>query len=190
MAVPDPDLGSERGLVGLALGASTAAVGDVAALVRAVLSGAVSGGGRLRVLVEAGASVPDGVRAPAVRGELELVEYPRKERAAQLQQLHVAVLPERCGTHSWDLEICRDVGTRVVAPSCGWFADQWSEVVSYGDDEQGALDPVSLSTAVSVALTRPMLMPADRSWRAQQLAAVRRVHGEVYAQVAGDRVWG
>jgi hypothetical protein len=61
--------------------------------------------------------------------------------------------------------------------------------VSYGDDEQGALDPVSLSAAVSVALTRPMLLPADRAWRNQQLAAVRRVHAEVYAQVAGDRVW-
>jgi hypothetical protein len=189
MAVPDPELGSERGLVGLPFGPSTAGVADEAALVRAALSGAVSGGGRLRVLVEAGASASDGVRELALRGELQLVEHSREEWPAQLQQLHVAVLPERCGTHSRDLEICRDVGTRVVAPSCGWFADQWSEVVSYGDDEQGALDPVSLSAAVSVALTRPMLLPADRAWRAQQLAAVRRVHGDVYAQVAGDRAW-
>jgi hypothetical protein len=117
------------------------------------------------------------------------VEHRREEWAAQLQQLHVAVLPERCGTHSRDLEICRDVGTRVVAPSCGWFADQWSEVVSYCDDEQGGLDPLSLAAAVSVALTRPMLLPSDRGWRAEQLAAVRRVHAEVFAQVAGDRSW-
>lgn len=187
MAEPVPGIGSERGLVGLPLGA--AGVGDEVALVRAALSGAVSGGGRLRVLVPAGAHVADGIGELAERGDLELVEHAGAEWAAQLQPLHVAVLPERCGTHSRDLEMCRDVGTRVVAPSCGWFADQWSEVVSYGDDEQGALDPVSLSAAVSVALTRPMLLPADRTWREQQLAAVRRVHGEVYAQVAGDRSW-
>ncbi len=105
----------------------------------------------------------------------------------QLQQLHVAVLPQRCGTHSRDLEICRDVGTRVVAPGCGWFADQWSDVVTYGNDEDGGLDPVSLTVAITVALTRPMPRPADRAWRAEQRAAVQRVHAEVYRQVAADR---
>jgi hypothetical protein len=189
MAVPDPGLGAERGLVGLRLGPSTVGVGNEAALVRAALSGAVSGGGRLRVLVDTAGSFDADVRELAARGDLELVEHRREEWAAQLQQLHVAVLPERCGTHSRDLEICRDVGTRVVAPSCGWFADQWSEVVSYCDDEQGGLDPLSLAAAVSVALTRPMLLPSDRGWRAEQLAAVRRVHAEVFAQVAGDRSW-
>jgi hypothetical protein len=76
-----------------------------------------------------------------------------------------------------------------VAPSWGWFAGQWGEVVTYGLDDRGRLDPVSLSAAVSAALTRPMLRPADREWRNEQLAAVRRVHAEVYRQVAGDRAW-
>ena len=186
MAVPDPALGAERGLVGLPL----ARVDDAAPLVRAALSGAVSGGGRLRVLVEEPASFEGVVvRELTARGELELVEYRREQWAAQLQRLHVAVLPERSGGHSRDLEICRDVGTCVVAPSRGWFAEQWSEVVSYGDDERGELDPVSLAAAVSVALTRSMVAPADRGWRAEQLAAVRRVHAQVYGQVAGDRGW-
>ena len=78
----------------------------------------------------------------------------------------------------------------MVAPSCGWFAGQWAEVVSYCEDERGELDAVSLNAAVSAALTRPMLRPADREWRREQRAAVRRVHAEVYAQVAGDRGWG
>ena len=108
--------------------------------------------------------------------------------AAQLQQLHVAVLPESCGTHSEELEICRDVGTRVVAPSCGWFADQWSDVVTYGNDKEHGFDPVSLNGAVAAALTRPAPRPADRAWREQQRAAVRDVHAQVYAQVVGDRV--
>jgi hypothetical protein len=34
-----------------------------------------------------------------------------------------------------------------------------------------------------------MLRPADRGWRAEQLAAVQRVHAEIYAQVAADRAW-
>ncbi|MGY2064351.1 glycosyltransferase [Blastococcus sp. SYSU DS0619] len=191
IAVADPELGAERGLVGVCVGPVSNAVPDPAGLVRAALSGAVSGGGRLRVLVEeAFAPALDPVIASlADDGQLELVPYPDGGRAAALQQLHVAVLPERCGTHSGDVEICRDVGTRVVAPSCGWFADQWSEVVPYANDEHGGLDPVSLTAAIGAALTRPMPRPADRAWREQQRAAVREVHAEVYAQVAADRSW-
>jgi hypothetical protein len=141
------------------------------------------------VLVEPGAQLLV-VRELAARHELELGEVCRggERWATELQQLHVAVLAERCGTHSRDLEICRDVGTRVVAPGCGWFADQWSEVVTYGNDEDGELDRVSLTAAVAAALTRPPPRPADRAWRDEQRAAVQRVHAQIYAQVAADRV--
>lgn len=191
LAVPDPDLGAERGLVGMRVGPASAAVPDPAALVRAALSGAVSGGGRLRVLVDSAnqSGIDPDIWQLAGRGAVELVFSTREQWAAQLQQLHAAVLPEQCGTHSRDLEICRDVGTRVVAPSCGWFADQWSDVVSYGHDEERGLDGVSLNGAVAVALTRPMPRPADRAWRESQRLAVTRVHEEVYAQVASDRTW-
>jgi Glycosyltransferase Family 4 len=189
LARPDPELGSERGLVGLRLRPGDHERHHQVAIVRAALSGAVSGGGRLRVLAPVGTDVDASVGELGERHELELVRYAEDEWAAQLQQLHVAVLPEACGAHSRDLEICRDVGTRVVAPGCAWAAGQWAEVVAYGEDERGQLDPVSLSAAVAVALTRPMLLPADAAWRREQLAAVRRVHAEVYAQVAGDRSW-
>lgn len=191
ICAPDPQLGAERGLVGVRVGAASAAVPDPVGLVRAALSGAVSGGGRLRVLVdEAEAPALDpAIVELADGGRLELVRLGAADWAAQLQQLHVAVLPERCGTHSRDLEICRDVGTRVVAPSCGWFAHQWSEVVTYGNDEQDGLDAVSLTAAIGASLARPMPRPADRAWRAEQRAAVRQVHAEVYAQVAADRSW-
>ena len=191
VAVHDPGLGAERGLVGLRLGRVSAAVPDPGALVRAAVSGAVSGGGRLRVLVDAADEpwIGSAVRKLAAAGAVELVVHPAEERAAQLQQLHVAVLPEPCGGHSRDLETCRDVGTRVVAPSCGWFADQWSDVVTYGNHDHGRLDAVSLTGAIGAALARPMPRPADRAWRAEQLAAVRQVHADVYAQVAADRSW-
>ncbi|TFV53418.1 glycosyltransferase [Blastococcus sp. TF02A_35] len=191
VAAADPELGAERGLVGLRVGAASASVPDPLAYVRAALSGAVSGGGRLRVLVEA-AELPaldPEVAALADAGQVELVAFPAAQWAAQLQQLHVAVLPERCGTHSRDVEVCRDVGTRVVAPSCGWFTDQWTEVVPYSHDEQGGVDAVSLTVAIGAALARPMPRPADRVWRDGQREAVRQVHAEVYAQVAADRSW-
>ncbi|MGY1778034.1 hypothetical protein ACI8AV_19450 [Geodermatophilus sp. SYSU D00804] len=189
VAAADPDTGAERGLVGLALGIPRAAVTDPVAMVRAALSGAVSGGGRLRVFLEPGRSLaldPDLARAEG----LEVVARDPARWAAQLQELHVAVLPQRCGTHSRDLEVCRDVGTRVVAPRCGWFAEQWSDVVGYGDDEGCGFDPVSLGVAVGAALARPMPRPADRAWRAEQRAAVQAVHEQVYDQVVADRVVG
>jgi hypothetical protein len=188
LAAPDPELGAERGLVGVRLRPSAPGVPEPVGVVRAALSGAVSGGGRLRVLVaeEDAPFLDEGVRALADSGAVELLVYDR-DLPAQLQRLHVAVLAERCGTHSRDLETCRDVGTRVVAPSCGWFADQWSEVVTYGHDEEAGLDAVSLTAAVGAALTRPMPRPADPAWRAGQRAAVQAVHQEVYAHVAADR---
>ena len=184
----DPELGAERGLVGLRYAPSLSGSRPVA-LVRAALSGAVSGGGRLRLLVpqDEVTALHPALRRMATRGDFELVPYQTQDWPARLQQLHVAVLPEPCGTHSRDLEICRDVGTRVVAPRCGWFADQWSDVVGYAHDGHAETDAVSLSAAVSAALTRPLLRPAERGWRVEQREAVRRVHAEVYAQVAADR---
>ena len=192
VTVPVPDVGSERGLVGLVLRCPSPAVPDPAALVRAALSGAVDGGGRLRVLLGVPGDPDDtvpGLTALARTGALELVVPGAGDAAwaAELQQLHVAVLAERCGTHSRDLEVCRDVGTRVVAPSCGWFFDQWSDVVPYLNDEKHGFDAVSLTGAVSAALARPMPRPADRGWRDDQRAAVQSVHAQVYASVAADR---
>lgn len=187
VARPDPDAGAERGLVGLSLGAPGTALPEPAAMVRAALSGAVSGGGRLRVFLEPGQELPGGPEPARAEG-LEVVTRDPARWAAQLQELHVAVLPERCGTHSRDLEVCRDVGTRVVAPGCGWFADQWSDVVVYGNDEERGFDAVSLGVAVGAALARPMPRPADRAWRDGQRAAVQAVHEQVYDQVVADRV--
>lgn len=187
IAEPVPELGAERGVVGLALRAPTAALPDPAGLVRAALSGAVNGGGRLRAFLD------DGVEPPPAFAAGDTLEYLPLEPgswAAQLQELHVAVLPERCGTHSRDLEICRDVGTRVVAPSCGWFAEQWCDVVGYDSDEEQGVDPVSLDAAVAAALTRPAPRPADREWRAEQRAAVRAVHAQIYAQLTDSATPG
>ena len=186
LTAPVPDLGAERGLVGLPLRADGR---PRAGLLRAALGGARSGGGRLRVLAEPGLELPE-LRTLDGGDAVEVVVAGRAQTwVAQLQELHVAILPEPCGSHSRELELCRDVGTRVVAPACGWFADQWSDVVTYGTEQRYGFDPVSLTGAVAAALARLAPRPADRAWRAEQHAAVRAVHAQVYAHVAADRAW-
>ena len=98
--------------------------------------------------------------------------------------LSASILPNRWGTHSGWLEACRDAGTRVVAPSCGFYAQQWREVVTYTHDEQQGLDAASLGAALSQALTLP-LPPVDgarrRARRAQRMASI---HARIYAGLA------
>ena len=194
LAAPTPGVGRETRLVGLYLGRLGPEVAEPAELVRGALSGAVSGGGRLRVDVHPDLELPDvlpDLAALAEAGELEL----RRSRPHQptawvrsLQELHVSVLPHRACTHSSWVELCRDAGTRVVVPRGGHLEQQWSDVIAYDNDTRTGLDATSLSSAVVAALTRPAPGRADAAWRAEQRAAVQRVHAEVYAQVAGDRV--
>jgi len=192
LAGPTPDIGRETRLVGLHLGRLGPDVPEPGVLVRAALSGAVSGGGRLRVdvhpEVDLAERLPE-LSALAEAGELELVRSWPGDAAswvAHLQQLHVSVLARRSGTHSGWIELCRDAGTRVVVPGGGWHAQQWGDVVVYGSDPLAGLDAASLTSAVVAALTRPAPARVDRAWRAEQLAAVRRVHAQVYEQVAAD----
>jgi hypothetical protein len=193
LAAPTPGIGRETRLVGVHLGRLGPEVPEPAELVRAALSGAVSGGGRLRVDVHP--DVDLGVRLPelvalADAGELELARSWETDPAGwvrYLQELHVSVLAQRSGPHSTWVELCRDAGTRVVVPGGGGHEQQWSDVVVYGNDPVTGLDTASLVSAVVAALTRPAPARVDRAWRAEQLAAVRRVHAQVYEQVAADR---
>jgi hypothetical protein len=193
LAAPTPGVGRETRLVGLHLGALGPEVTQPQELVRSALSGAVDGGGRLRVDVDP--DVDLAARLPelldlAEAGELDLARSRPEDPAAwvrHLQQLHVSVVPERSRTHSSWIELCRDAGTRVVVPGGGHQREQWSDVVLYGNDPVSGLDPTSLTSAVVAALTRPAPTRVDRDWRTEQLAAVRRVHAQVYDQVAADQ---
>ena len=192
LADPTPGIGRETRLVGLHLGRLGPDVPEAGELVRAALSGAVSGGGRLRVDVHPGldlaARLPELV-VLADAGELELVRSDPADPGdwvRHLQELHVSVVPQRSRTHSAWIELCRDAGTRAVVPGGGHQQEQWSDVVLYGNDPMAGLDTASLTSAVVAALTRPAPPRVDRSWRADQLAAVRRVHAQVYEQVAAD----
>jgi hypothetical protein len=194
LAARTPGVGRETRVVGLHLGSFGPYVPEPAGLLRGALSGAVSGGGRLRVDVHPGVDVaarqPE-LAALAAAGEVQLRCTAPADPAAwvrYLQEVHVSVLPDLGGSHSSWVELCRDAGTRVVVPSGGHHAEQWSDVVVYGSDPRTGLDATSLSSAVVAALTRPAPPRADEVWRAEQRDAVRRVHAQVYQQVAADRV--
>jgi hypothetical protein len=94
---------------------------------------------------------------------------------AYLSDLSVSVLPYRFGTHSGWLEACRDLGTTVIAPDCGFYAEQ-QPCLTYGHNEQ-RLDVDSLVRAVRLAYdTRPVWRSTclERQVQRQELATVHR----------------
>ncbi|MGI5128172.1 glycosyltransferase family 1 protein [Pseudonocardia sp. CA-107938] len=98
-------------------------------------------------------------------------------------EIDVSVLPYRFGTHSGWLEACHDLGTTVVAPSCGFYAQQRPCLI-YRNDEEHGLDAASLTAAVVTATGRDR--PHWRAVRAQRMAerrAVAAAHRAAYAAV-------
>lgn len=98
-----------------------------------------------------------------------------------LEDLDASVLPYRYGTHSGWLEACRDLGTAVIAPDCGYYAEQ-GPVHSFHLSESG-LDAASLIDAVRQAQTagRPTPMPVNL--REEQRRQVANAHAEIYAEL-------
>ncbi len=186
-APPTPLPETERGLVTLHLKSLRRNVVDPAAVVAAAAEGAMRAGGRLRVDMH-----PEVVRRAELQpvhrlaksGRIELNVHERfddDELHDYLARSHVSVLPYRFGTHSGWLELCRDLGTAVVAPSSGHYLDQWADAVAYRHDEQSGLDPSSLAASVEQQLRAPPPRPAERRSRLAHREAVRARHAVLYA---------
>jgi len=97
---------------------------------------------------------------------------------AYLASLDVSVLPYRFGTHSGWLEACRDLGTAVVAPTCGFYADQ-GPVLSYTHDESH-LDEDSLAAALRRAHEQRSTHGISVAERRAQRARVAAAHDRLY----------
>ncbi len=95
-----------------------------------------------------------------------------------LHSLDASVLPYRFGTHSGWLEACRDLGTNVIAPTCGYYAEQ-GPVLSYVMDEEH-FDAESLAAAVTTAYDDRPLLGATVLERRGQRAAIAARHDMVY----------
>ena len=95
-----------------------------------------------------------------------------------LASLDVSVLPYRFGTHSGWLEACRDLGTTVAAPTCGYFAEQ-GPVLDYVHDE-ASFDAHSLVAALTRAYEERPQWGASLEERRVQRAAVADAHERLY----------
>ena len=95
-----------------------------------------------------------------------------------LEGLDVSILPYRFGTHSGWLEACHDLGTRVIAPDCGFYADQRPCLV-YALNA-GEYDAASLVDAVrrAHAENAPRRPGLHRRLDERRLLAAR--HREIY----------
>ena len=112
--------------------------------------------------------------------ELHIHDFlPDEQLWEYLAGLDLSVLPYRFGTHSGWLEACRDLGTAVAAPDCGFYADQ-GPVFSYSHNEDG-LDAASLKAAVRAARRAAPCPPADLRFRIEQRTAIAARHAKLYA---------
>ncbi len=95
------------------------------------------------------------------------------------------MLPYRFGTHSGWLEACRDLGTTVVAPTCGFYAEQ-GPVLGYAMDED-RFDADSLVAAVTTAYD-DTAAPRRLGGRAATAACeVAAAHEQLYRSVMEAR---
>ncbi len=129
------------------------------------------------------------VRLARERSSVELHVHARfddEELAAYLSDLDVSVLPYAFGTHSGWLESCYDLGTAVLAPDVGFYADQHP-----GDDGVAVFDPADpgqIAPALA-ALVRhradeaPIRLSARRATRDEVAAR----HREVYVRALAGK---
>ncbi|MCW2793165.1 MAG: hypothetical protein JWO76_2263 [Nocardioides sp.] len=131
------------------------------------------------------------LRSRAAADELELLVHDFLPDAAlwsYLSSLDVSVLPYRFGTHSGWLEACRDLGTTVVAPTCGYFAEQ-GPVLSYVHDES-TYDAESLREALVTAYRDRPRFGASIETRRRERREIAETHEVLYrsltARAGGD----
>jgi beta-1,4-mannosyltransferase len=103
--------------------------------------------------------------------EPELFDY--------LASLDACVLPYRFGTHSGWLEAALDVGTPVVVPDCGHYADQDPSVARFRSTPTG-VDEESLLNAIRDVLRLTGLPGLDVEGRRRQRIEIAQAHRDLY----------
>lgn len=131
-------------------------------------------------------ALADYLHAAAARGDLELGVHDfmsDSELWDYLESLDVSVLPYRFGTHSGWLEACRDLGTAVVAPDCGYYADQGATAIFHHTED--SYDPASLDRALRHAYEVGAPGPASVPDRRRQRAWLAEAHRRIYLDALG-----
>ena len=121
--------------------------------------------------------------AAAGRLELEVHDYLSDEDLwGYLASLDLSVLPYTFGTHSGWLEACRDLKTTVLAPICGYSADQ-GPILTYTNDGDD-FDADSLRDAVLRAHDERPRYGAGVDERTEQRRLVAQAHEDLYREVS------
>ena len=126
----------------------------------------------------------DYLRAEEARGHLEVVVhdyYSDQDLWSYLSSLDVSVLPYTFGTHSGWLEACRDLQTTVVAPTCGFYAEQGPSL-SYTSDDT-TFDADSLRDAVVRAHDERPRLGATIVQRTTQRQDLAQAHEDLYRRL-------
>lgn len=124
----------------------------------------------------------------AAISELDNVElilhepYDDEELFTQVASCDTVVLPYLRGTHSGWLEMCRDLGTTVVVPDCGCYADQADTPHAVRVYRTGN----GPSCAAAIASSEGKVPFCND--RTAQLASVQEQHEAVYAKLAADKL--
>ncbi|NYF13014.1 glycosyltransferase involved in cell wall biosynthesis [Pseudoclavibacter sp. JAI123] len=143
--------------------------------------------GHREILEPGGAKFEEGLAsrlrelADAGHIELRIHDYLSDEELWRyLASLDASVLPYRFGTHSGWMEACLDLGTTVIAPDVGFYADQ-GPVFTYRRAAD-ALDARSLRDAV-LAASRAVAPRHAPEFRASQRDEIAAAHADIYAAV-------
>ncbi len=96
-----------------------------------------------------------------------------------LGALDLYVLPYRFGTHSGWLEACVDVGTGVLVPDVGCYAEQHQHP-SYPRSTNGSVEATAFAGVLDVVLRDPARGVRDRPDRTAQRRLIAAAHERVY----------
>lgn len=95
-----------------------------------------------------------------------------------LESIDAFVLPYTFGTHSGLLEACKDLGTSVIAPDCGGYAEQGAQHLFHVTE--GGIDADSLQRAMVGASRRPPPEPIPVGERLEERREIAGGYVAVY----------
>lgn len=95
--------------------------------------------------------------------------------------LDVSLMANRWGTHSGWIEMCHDLGVRVVAPDIGYYREQHAPVLYRAEP---AIEPDVILAALREAIAHPRPTPASPSARRAEREHIAAVHERIYRSVS------
>ncbi len=125
-------------------------------------------------------------RTPSTRVEVHGI-YTDEQLWDHLRGLDLSVLPYRFGSHSGWLELCHDLGTRVLAPRTGFYHRQHPGVLAFDWDPSGAPREDQVEAALASLPGQPPWQ-ADALQRRAQRRRIATSHAEVYQRAVAALV--